>query len=234
MTRIISTAFAVAFVVGLTVQSSHGQCVFERTDKAKKFQAELTQAMRLCGALPGGAIPNATSEDGIPACAPPTTFNQLLGSPVDGWRWGEDASGKVLLKAEKKDRSGLGLDGDTATDGGADNPEDIGDVQLKLKLSDVVDLNGQLANGSGLLTIAVRTTFNDRLNGDLTLVDVAWSVPVALVNGKASLKSSLNFARDLVGAAPLPRCASLEVASIQVLDPNGAVFAVPGIFIVPL
>jgi hypothetical protein len=233
MTRIISTAFATTIVVALTAHTGYGQCLFEHPGKAKKVQVELTQAMVPCDNL-GGISPNTTTEYGFPACTPPETFNELNGDPADGWHWGEKSSGKLLLKAAKKDQSGLGLDGDTATDGGADNPENIGDVQVKLKLRNVVDQTGDMASGAGSLTILVRATFKDRLNGELTTDLLPWSLPFTMVNGKATLKSSLNFAGDTGGVEPLPRCASLEIVAIQVIDVNGNAFAVPGVFIAPL
>ncbi len=235
MTRIISTAFAAVIVVGLTAQIGYGQCAFEHPEKAKKFQVALTQSMFPCGVASGGGPPNATTEDGIDACGPPETFNEVAGTPDDGWQWNSKSKGTLLLKTAKKDQSGLGLDGDTDTDGGADNPADIGDVQVRLKLSNIVDQTGLLANGSGILTILVRATYRDRLNGELTPIDIPLLLTFDLVNGKTTLKSSANFPLDtLSGVAPLPRCASLEIIGIQVLDANGNSFAAPGLFLARL
>jgi len=238
MAKTVSTALAVIILVGLTAHTGYSQCSFEHPGKAKKLQFELTQAMHVCGPICGGfsgsTMPNTVTEYGFDACTPPETFNDIGGAPADGWLWNSKSSGKLLLKTAKKDASGLGLDGDTATDGGADNPEDIGDVQVKLKLSNVVELGGGLADGEGSLTVTMRATFPDRLNGDLTTDLLFWTFPVTLVNGKAKLKSSLNFAHDGLAIPPLPRCASLEFVGAQVRDENGAAFAVPGLFIAAL
>ncbi len=96
------------------------------------------------------------------------------GWPPNGWFWGPKGAGTVSFKAApSRIQSAL------------NPPFDTADVTVKLDLADVQTAVGP-ANAYGTLLPVRRTTFKDRVNGDMTVIDLAFpSFQVHVVNGKA-------------------------------------------------
>ena len=216
MKKYLLGGLAAVLVVGISASAAMAQCAFEHPQKAKKFQSNFIQAFVSCGNA-GGNSPNTTTEGGVPACKPPETFNQQAGTPVTGWRWDElKGSGSVTLKA--------------ATSVAPVTPAGSTDLKVKAKLKGVLDGVG-LANGTGALATVARATFNDRMNGDITVVDFPANFALTLVDGKGQVKTTADTLLNGISQPGLPNCAALEVVSLTVVDPNGNTFANVGAFL---
>jgi len=85
MKRLVVVSAALALCMSAPL--SHAQCSFQRPKKAKKIQVDMVPAFWWCSG-PGGVVPNATSEIGFPACAPPTIDQEVNGgAPANAWVW---------------------------------------------------------------------------------------------------------------------------------------------------
>jgi hypothetical protein len=221
---IVITGIAL-LALGASAGKASAQCAFEHPKSANKFQSNLVQAFVSCGNV-GGNSPNSTTEGGVPSCKPPQTFNEQAGSPPNGWQWDETkGQGSVQLKASKKP-----LNGDSAS-GNPNNPAgDTTDVKVTLKLKGVIDALGPV-NANGSLSTVTRATFDDRMNGDMTVVDFPASFAFTLTNGKGTLKTSADTVLNAIPQPGLPHCASLESIAIAVLDANTNTFATTGVFL---
>jgi hypothetical protein len=82
------------------------------------------------------------------------------------------------------------------------------------------------------LFLVARHTINEAFNGDMTTVDFPISIPLpAWSNGAASVKFDyftvgLNLG---IHASLIPPCMSYEIVKLELRDPIGAPFAVPGL-----
>jgi len=219
MKRHVLAALAIAPTLAFTVSAAHAQCAFPHPGKAKTFQSGLVSAFVSCG-NPGGNVPNDTTQGGVPSCSPPETFNEQAGSPPNGWLWniGKGFGTVRLRPTNNKVISILNPPGDTK------------DIAIKMTLRGVVDAAGP-ASGPGTLATVARATFDDRANGDMTVIDFPAPFPFTLSNGSASLKTSANVLLNGIGQPGLPPCANIEVVSIGVFDENGNQFANLGSFI---
>lgn len=201
------------------------QCAFEHPAKAGKIQASLTQAFVFCspdGTGSGGVLPNDHTEGGIPACSPPETFGQQAGNYTTAWRFHPlKGTGQVQLKTSRAFPPSV-----------LNPPGNSADVAVELKLHGVFDGLGP-ASGTGRLVLYVRATLDDRVGGDMTIVDGLLSAPVSLALGNAAMKTSID---SMLNDAPLnqpglPACASLELLFVAVDDANGDDFAHAGLYL---
>jgi len=217
-------ALLAAFIVA-TPATLSAQCAFEHPRKAGKIQASLTQAFVFCspdGTGSGGVLPNDHTEGGIPACSPPETFGQQAGNYGTAWRFSPlKGTGQVELKTSRAFPPNV-----------LNPPGNSADVDVKLKLHSVFDGLGP-ASGTGHLVLAGRATLDDRVGGDMTIVDFALSAPVSLTSGNAAMKTSID---SMLNDTPLnqpglPACASLEIFFVAVDDPNGDDFAHAGLYL---
>lgn len=210
---------AVAVALAVTAGPANAGCDYEHPRKAKDFQCSLVQAFVSCG-NPGGNTPNTTTASGVPGCTPPETFNQGAGSPINGWQWWEQRSVGKLQFREISGNFGA----------------NTRDLKVKMRLRRILNGTGGLASGSGTLSTLARTTMEDTVvtapgkGTDMTIIDFPAPFSFAMTNGNASLTTSANTLIAGLGLDPLPGCTSLEVVSLQVLDPNGNPFAVCGVF----
>jgi hypothetical protein len=193
-------------------------CDYEHPRKAKQFKCDLVQAFISCGNLGGNAV-NTTTAGAVPACAPPQTPNQQVGTPPNGWQWWEQRStGKLQFRTIQ------GAGGNT------------GDLKVKLRLRKILDGTGGLASGSGTLSTLARATIEDTvvsspgMGTDLTVIDFPAPFPFPMNNGNATLNTTANTLLQGLGIPPLPGCTSIEVVDLTVLDPNGNAFAKCGNF----
>ncbi len=203
---------AAVLVFGISASAAHSQCSFPHPKKGAKFQSTLVQAFVSCGNV-GGNSPNTTTEGGVPSCAPPETFSTQAGNSATGWKFDAlTGTGQVAFKGLKVPGPGtnplLNPVGDTT------------DLGVAVKLGGVVDSVGP-ASGSGFLATSARATFNDRMNGDLTVTDFPANFPLTLTLGKAKLKTSADVLLNGISQPGLPHCTSIETVSITVLDENG-------------
>jgi len=209
---------AAVLVVGISASSALAQCAFEHPKKAGKFQSNFVQAFVSCGNA-GGNSPNSTTEGGVPSCKPPETFSTQSGNtPGSGWQWDElKGQGQVQFKALKVSKN-LAV-----------TPAGSTDLSVKAKLKGVVDSVGP-ANGTGALSTVARATFNDRMNGDMTVVDFPANFPLTLTDGKGQIKTSADALLNGISQPGLPDCTSIETVSITITDTNGDTFANTGTF----
>jgi hypothetical protein len=229
MRSIVRLALAAAVLAAFAAPGTpaRAQCSFPHPHKAGKYQASLAQAFLPCVTEPGSsccATANGTTEGGVPSCAPPETFNDLFGDPPDGWLWSPASSGQVLLKASNTFPTNV-----------LDPPSNSADVLVSLKIAGIVAnaSGGGPANGDGNLGMFFRATFDDRVGGDTTVLDIPLTSAFTLSQGKAKLKTTVDVILngDPLHQPGLPRCSNLEVVAIQVRDPNGATFANAGLFL---
>jgi hypothetical protein len=201
------------------------QCSFGHPGKAGKIQTSLTQAFVFCspdGTGSAGVLPNDATEGGIPACSPPETFGQLSGNYTTAWRFDPlKGTGQVQLKTSSAFPPNV-----------LNPPGNSADVDVMLKLHSVFDGLGP-ASGTGRLVLLLRATLDDRVGGDMTIVDLPLNAPVPLTFGKATVRTSID---SMLNGAPLnqpglPGCASLEVLFVGVDDPDGDDFANGGVYL---
>jgi len=225
---IAGAALAFAFVAsGAHAQTSTDECGFEHPKQAKKTQATLVQAFVSCGNV-GGNPPNDTTEGGVNSCSPPETYNQQDGTPPNGWQWDETkASATVVFQAAKnKIVSPL------------DPPDDTADLAVSLKMKGIVDAAGP-ASGPGTLSTLSRATFRDRQgtpnnHGDdvpMTVIDFPAPFGFGLLNGSINMKTTANTLLNGIGQNGLPKCTSIELVDVAVVDENGNRFADIGTFL---
>ncbi len=196
-------------------------CLLQHPTSAKTFGTSFVQAFVPCDdPEEGGSPPNTTTEGGDQACAAPETFNDLDGSPSDGWHWGPGASGQLGAKP-----------GTNKVVHPNNPPGDTADILLTMTLSGILDGTGGPASGPGAITALARTTFDDRDLGDLTLIDFPALFPFTLTAGKVKHKTSANAALNNLGQPGLPLCSSLEFLDLQIFDANSNAFAAAGLFI---
>ncbi len=234
-----------------TVDIAGAQCSFEHPRTGGKLTTALVQVFIPCGgtciggtadgfdctsdaACSGGvcraivngtvvapAVPNTTTKGGIPSCAPPQTPNQAAGNPSDGWRLDESqASGTAIIQARKNH---LTLPEDL-------NGPNTADVAITLKLKGVTDGMG-LVNGSGKFNPVLRFTSNDEVSGDLTVVDYPTLLDFTLTSGAVTLKTTANALLNEIDQPSLPKCTSVGVVSLSVLDGNGTQFLGTGVYL---
>jgi len=217
MPRRLLPALASLALVLSAVDEAGAQCAFEHPKKAKKFQSSFTTAFIGCGGYYGDT-PNTTTEGGVPACKPPETFNQQAGYPPNGWTWDElKGQGQVQLKS--------------AVAMAPITPVDSTDITVKLKLQGVLDNNFNKGAGNGTLSTVARVTLDDRMNGDMTIVDFPASFPFTMTDGKVSMKTSADAILNGIGQPGLPHCSSLELVYLAINDPAGTQFADVGLFL---
>jgi len=217
----IGAPLAAIFVLA-AVRGAGAQCAFEHPKKAGKFQASLVSAFTGCGgSYCGDTCPtNAVTEGGIPACKPPETYYQQAGNYQTGWRWDETkGQGQVHLKPLQ-----------TGPVDPLNPPGDTGDIAVLLKMKGIVDALGP-ASGNGTLAMVARGTFDDRNDGDMTLIDFPAVFGFTMTGGKVKLKTTVDAALNTLHQPGLPLCSSVEVLNIGVTDANGDTFANAGLFL---
>jgi hypothetical protein len=164
---------------------------------------------------------NDWTDIGIASCKPPKTFNELAGSPPGGWMWGPNSSGSISFKPTKnKIVSPL------------NPPPNTADVEVRITLDDIRDVNGPIGLSTGVAIPERRTTYEDRSGGDMTVIDMPIpSFPVTVVNGRARVRTSANVILNSVPVKGVPGCTSLELVGFTLTDGNGHSFASLGIFV---
>jgi hypothetical protein len=173
--------------------------------KAKQIKTSMVRAFTACGE-PGGNSPNATTETGIPSCAPPVPLSAYNFKPPCG------GSCSVQIKAAKK------------VCGTAGTPCCC--ITINSKCSGVLGPDTLPANGPFSLFARLRVTGNDALGGDMTLIDTPFNRTMNFTSGKAYYKSGCI---DLPVDAVIPTCSSVEFVDLAIIDPDGDRFAVPGV-----
>jgi hypothetical protein len=208
------------------------QCAFEQPTKggvAKtgRYYTSLVQAFVSCD-NPGGNADNTTGLGGLlPAYKLPETKNTLAGSPISGWHFSATANKSWgWVRLERK--SGTFV-----------NPPGFSDLRIRACLGNIVDGTQTAVNtaftGTGTLQLVIRSTFDDPTNHDMTAIDFAGTVAsINLVRGNGCVDKTLaSFMATLPPGQRFPDCTSHEIVSVAVADPNGTIFAVPGVRINP-
>jgi hypothetical protein len=223
--RISSTAVVVAALSAVAAPTSAAQCAFAHPSKTKDMVLPLVQAFVPCNVDPACTLDgqvNAAStgtNNGIPGCAPTETYNERAGAPPNGWRWGERAWGTVSFRAVKN-----------RVMSPANPVPNTADVEVRVEIVGIEDADGP-AEGHGVMVPERRTTFEDRTNGDMTLIDLAFpSFGVPVTNGHAKVRTTANAILNASGFPGAPGCTALELGRLQIHDENGNPFAVPGLF----
>jgi len=216
--RVGTMALVVLAITTATVAAAP-DCGFEHPKRATLFRSAFVQAMIPCGE-PGGLTPNTTTEGGVPACAPPETENEQDGSPINGWIWHGNATGKIYLKASKNKQLLEPL-----------NPHNSADLLVTLKLYDLHDQHGVVAHAPGKLIVTLRVTMKDRQDGNMTTIDWPIDFDFMVQGADAALKTTLNTWLNAQNLPSLPSCTSIEVVAIDVLDENGNRFGNAGVYI---
>lgn len=209
MKKALLTITAVA-AVGFYASSASAQCSFNEPGKAKGFKTSMVRAMSACPGITFAA-PNSSTMAGVPTCAPPT--------PVSAFKFDTDkgsCSIKTGQKLEEPCSDGSGIP--------------CANLSLQAKCSGVLNSDGVTPNndpGWNLNTIA-RATFDDNVNGDMTVIDFPAQFPLPpAVKGKLKGKFNTNdLLNGLFGpGSALPGCTAIELISIKIADPAGNTFA---------
>ena len=200
---------------GFAVGTASAQCpVYQHPAKAKGFSSSLVQAFMPCY----GSV--TLFAGGVPACQPVETFNEMAGSLASGWLWGGKSGGTVTVSASANKVVNEALNGPFAAD-----------LAVTLKVSGIEDENGIAEGTNGTLWTLTRATLNDATVGLATVIDFPAGFPVTVTNGKINLKTSANILLNGLGLPGLASCSTIEVVSIQLLDPNGNPFGVMGTYL---
>lgn len=246
MKHTCSMAIGMMLAVAFTVVKADADCGFMHPATAKEVKVALVQPFVPCGICiynpvagywyegeycgsdadcePSGICQpgNSATDIGVRSCQPPQTYNELVGSPSNGWLWGPESSGTVSFKAATNRLVG-GI-----------NPPDTVDVAVRIDLRNIRNAGG-LVDGVGVLSPGRRTTFKDRAGGPMTVVDLEFpSFRVPVEQGRAHVRTSANVVLNEAAIAGPPGCTSLEMRQLQLLDENGVPFGVPGIFLPPV
>jgi len=104
------------------------------------------------------------------------------------------------------------------------------DLTVKAKAKGIVDAVGP-ANGLGKLATTSRATFNDRTNGDQTVVDFGANFDFPVTDGKANVKTSADALLNGISQPSLPHCSSIETVTVNLVDPNGDAYGNIGLFL---
>jgi hypothetical protein len=185
-----------------------GNVAFEHPRRSKSYQAEFVQAFVSCG-NPGDNAPSTTTEGNIPSCSVETP-NEEAGSPPNSWQWDEE-KGRGLIKLI------------SICKGAAD-------AKVQFKMIGVVDETDAPANTTGTLAITVRVTLDDQTGGDMSTIPMTGAVPLSFLNGNGGVLTTLGVMLTEAGMTDIPNGSSIEVIDVQVKDPNGNVFARPGLY----
>lgn len=193
--------------------------------KASSLKSSLVQAFVSCN-NPGGNVPNATTETGtVPTCYPAETYHQNAGTPDFGWEWGPKSQGSISFKAGVNKL--LPPDYPLNTEPGSD-------LYIQVKISDIRDNTGVATGTNGSVSTVARATFPDRQEnalGAMTVIDFPTAFPVTVTSGKISKKYTATQILNDLNQPSLPHCATIEVVSVLVKDPNNNTFANLGTYL---
>jgi hypothetical protein len=213
-TPTILGSLLVTLVIGTPPARAQG--TFPQPKRARFFKVSLGPAIMPCSA------PDKQTQSGVAGCTP-RIFSE---NGVEAWSFSPtEGLGTFEIKPKGRRVKEKGERPDPAL-----NPQgETGDVELRLVLRGVTE-GGVLANGPGTLRLHLRLTFDDRVNGDITLPDTTAEIPFPVVNGKATLRRSLgrwmNDPKAPLGGHPsLPRTFRTDILGFEVLDENGLNFA---------
>ena len=101
-----------------------------------------------------------------------------------------------------------------------------------MKLSHIGNNNGGYASGTGNVMAILRVTTQDYSGDDMTVIDFPFGFAISLSNsysGSASVTKKLGDVLQGLNQPGLSDCTSIEIVSIAIRDPNGNIFAVPGV-----
>jgi hypothetical protein len=224
VTLVRLASIAIVGTIAVIPARAAAQCAFNgphgSSGSTGYFVSSLVRAFVSCG-NPGGNTPNTTSVGGIPTCQPVETFHQQAGSPSGGWRF-DNGSSYGVVKIRR-------------TSGGDNSPfpPTLRDASVYLKMYHIAQEGGgpgHFASGHGAVQIVFRITSDDYANGDMTYVDFPAGFAFTLNGGYVSMTKKLgDLMRDGLSQPRFPDCTSIEVVSVTVVDPNGNIFAVPGV-----
>jgi hypothetical protein len=195
------------------------QCVFDMPNGSSSYigsiSTSLVRAFVSCN-NPGGNAANSETETGVASCQPVETFDQKYGPPNGGWRFGPGTSyGRFTITRTSASYP--------------DFPLAVRDAVVKLKLYHIDSTDGGPATGIGRFILMLRVTSDDPVSGDMTRYDFPFAFDVPLSgNGSVSMAKKLGELLEPLGQPPFPDCTSIEVITAFIRDPNGNLFAVPG------
>ena len=232
---------AAVILVNFSATAVHAQCIFGydsgdvETSRGPAPAKGIKLAMvRSYAACPSAENPtgNATTTGGLDACVPVRPPQN--GGLATEYNYGPKGRCTVSLKAK--------LEKDCSAVNPALPSTACQVTYVQSKCSDV-----RKADGTGLidavsddnwgLLLNLRVSGNDRIGGDMTTIDLPlrfrYSAPL---EGEMEIDS--NTAEVLlaqIGAetAAIPACASVEIVSAAIVDPDDLIFAKPGLATVP-
>jgi hypothetical protein len=118
---------------------------------------------------------------------------------------------------------------------GADSADDLHDTTISVSCTGILDPSSQPTDDTGWnLFVRWRETKEDSENGDMTMIDfpAAFQLPPANGGVLKGRWSSQKLNADLLGpgwyALMAEACLSVEIVTVELLDPSGNAFAVPG------
>lgn len=180
------------------------RCEFDNC-RAKQIKASMVPAFVSCG-NPGGNTPNGHTVDGsVPSCAPPQKLSSY------GFKPGCSGKCTTTIKAAAKTCEG----------------QPCCCISTTVGCSGIVESDLSPANGNFSLDLLLRLTENDPLGGDMTLIDIPFTQPMTVTEGKLKFKGGCLPMPSQLGV--IPKCSAVEVVDAAIRDPNGDRFAVFGV-----
>jgi len=210
-------SFTILAATTFTPPPAAAQCVFDMPNGSSSYVGTLTtslvRAFVSCNNV-GGNTASSQSQGGFATCQPVETIDQQTGTP--GWRFGPGTSyGRLSITRSSAHYQ--------------DFPLTLRDAAVKLKLYHLDSTDGGPASGTGNFFLILRATFDDPVGGDMTMFDFPLNFGFTLTgSGSVSVTKKLGELLDQLSQPPFPDCTSIELLSAFVRDPNGNVFAVPG------
>jgi hypothetical protein len=208
------------------------QCDFPRSPKAKTVKLALVRATERCGSSPH--VPNTTTSDGLPACAPPPLSSS----------YSFDPGGRCDVAIKQKSVTGLACTAGTP----------CAELAITARCFGVLDASQVPVDGETgwRLRVSLRATIDDEDNGDMTPITIPFEYEMPAASGGTLALRLKGTVLDLGYTAgpppfdfPVPACSTFAVAppgtdpptvgdftptaaSVEIVDPNGGVFAASG------
>ena len=218
--------------LAIAVIDAGAQCEFAQSPRARTVKLSLVRATARCGS--SGHAPNTTTSDGLPACSPP---------PVSSV-YSFDAGGRCELSMRQRGLTGLACVAGTP----------CSELAIAARCFGVVDATQTpVDDESGWrLRVSLRATIDDTDNGDMTPITIPFEYEMPEARGgklSLSLKGTVLDLGYLPGPPlfdfPVPACSTLGIsppgtdppaignfapttASVEIVDPDGNVFATSG------
>lgn len=225
--RASAALFVLFALFTLTPGQAGAQCEFNAVANAKGLKASLTRGFAGCPSTSQHERENSNTQAGIAACAPVLPLEDGFGQT--GYQFADTASCSIGITAR--------IAGDCSALSASVASQACFAMSVKGKCKGILrndaDTPIDAADGIWSLALLVRTSTNDPLSGDVTLIDLPIIFESEAPKG-GSLKfkgNSVEALNDQYGAllAALPTCTQMEIVRVTLRDGSNRPFARLGV-----